>query len=75
MHLVGYFYENYHDARPPEHKVLHQQTIFIYSFISFAFYNKKRPFPTTGLILLRYHSSSEKYRVLKCWSCVLKPRF
>ena len=21
MHLVGYFYETYHDARPPEHKV------------------------------------------------------
>jgi hypothetical protein len=22
MHLVGYFYETYHDARSPEHKVL-----------------------------------------------------
>jgi len=21
MHLVGYFYENYHDAQSPEHKV------------------------------------------------------
>jgi len=21
MHIVGYFYENYHDARSPEHKV------------------------------------------------------
>jgi len=21
MHLVGYFYETYHDARSPEHKI------------------------------------------------------
>jgi hypothetical protein len=30
MHLVGYFYETYHDARPPEHKVLKCCWYFFY---------------------------------------------